>query len=127
MFYTVNVTGDEVPGDKDGKTTILTNCVYTPVYEVRYATLVAGYSAWQKQFGRQVQKGEKAIHSGILIVVSYSTCRTCNRIIATKHLCSWKVVTSLKLQYIANNALLPRALVGIVDKELLIDRLNSGR
>jgi hypothetical protein len=25
------------------------------------ATLVAGYSAWQKQFGRQVQKGEKAI------------------------------------------------------------------
>ena len=36
VFYTVNVTGDEVPGDKDGKTTILTNCVYTPVYEVRY-------------------------------------------------------------------------------------------
>ena len=35
VFYTVNVTGDEVPGDKDGKTTILTNCVYTPVYEVR--------------------------------------------------------------------------------------------
>ena len=26
------------------------------------ATLVAGYTAWQKQFGRQVQKGEKAIH-----------------------------------------------------------------
>lgn len=25
------------------------------------ATLVAGYTAWQKQFGRQVQKGEKAI------------------------------------------------------------------
>ena len=25
------------------------------------ATLVAGYNAWQKQFGRQVQKGEKAI------------------------------------------------------------------
>ena len=25
------------------------------------ATLVAGYSAWQKQFGRQVLKGEKAI------------------------------------------------------------------
>lgn len=25
------------------------------------ATLVAGYAAWQKQFGRQVQKGEKAI------------------------------------------------------------------
>ena len=25
------------------------------------ATLVAGYTAWQKQFGRQVNKGEKAI------------------------------------------------------------------
>ena len=25
------------------------------------ATLVAGYTAWQKQFGRQVQKGEKGI------------------------------------------------------------------
>ena len=24
------------------------------------ATLVAGYTAWQKQFGRQVQKGEKS-------------------------------------------------------------------
>lgn len=26
------------------------------------ATLVAGYTAWQKQFGRQVQKGESGIH-----------------------------------------------------------------
>ena len=25
------------------------------------ATLVAGYTAWQKQFGRQVNKGEKGI------------------------------------------------------------------
>jgi hypothetical protein len=25
------------------------------------ATLVAGYTTWQKEFGRQVQKGEKAI------------------------------------------------------------------
>lgn len=33
------------------------------------ATLVAGYTAWQKQFGRQVQKGEKAIK--ILAPVPY--------------------------------------------------------
>ena len=35
VFATVNVTGDRVPADKDGKTSILINCVYTPVYELR--------------------------------------------------------------------------------------------
>lgn len=33
VFSTVNMTGDEVPADKEGKTTTLINCVYTPVYE----------------------------------------------------------------------------------------------
>ena len=35
VFSTVNVTGDRVPADKDGKTSILINCVYSPVYELK--------------------------------------------------------------------------------------------
>ena len=34
VFASVNVTGDTVPGDKDGTTTVLINQVYTPIYEV---------------------------------------------------------------------------------------------
>lgn len=35
VFASVNVTGDTVPGDKDGTSTVLINQVYTPIYEVK--------------------------------------------------------------------------------------------
>ncbi len=35
VFSSVNMTGDTVPGDKDGTTTVLINQVYTPIYETK--------------------------------------------------------------------------------------------